>query len=304
MGELLDPLQYAILPVFAFPALGFYLGRRRLFSVAHAEGANQYVIEIAVPCITFYLLARANLTDIDWPVVGTYIAINCSLFAYTYLFTQAVFGMDRKEAILLGVVSALPNHVFFSLPIGENAFGAEAMLPMGAMIAADALILFSGAVMLLEINSGREGARAALGGILRNRILQGTAAGLAFSLAGLEFHAGFERFLILAAASGAPPALFALGVVLANANLTQGWGPARMATVISLVVAPVLGWVLLGDIVPASDETVIVALLALGGPSASTGFIIGLKYGINVEATAKATIMTTALSVFTIALIL
>lgn len=303
MGGLLDPLQYAILPVFAFTAIGFVLGRRGLFSADHARGANQYVIGVAAPCITFYLTARAEFADIDWRVIAAYVGTNLLLFGYGYWIARSGFGLGRAEAFLLGMAGSFPNHVFFSLPIVEQLYGAEAALPLGVMIAVDILVIFGGSIVVLEAATGRRGFAAALGGVARNRLLLAIAAGFAFNASGLEFHAGAERFLALAAASGAPPALFALGVIMAAGDLRRIGGPAWAATLIRVGVHPFLGWILLGEIVPASDELIPVALMAFGAPCGALAFSLGLRYGIEVQSVAKAIILSTVLSVFTFALI-
>lgn len=303
MEALLDPLQYAILPVFAFPALGFYLGLKRVFSVDAARGANQYVMEISVPAIVFTMLARAELGDIDWPVIGVYIGSELVLYAWGYAMARSWFKRGRRESILLAIACAFPNHVFFTLPIAEDLYGHDVALRMGTMIAADILVLFAGSIMLLELISGQNGPVRAVAGLAKNRMLLAMAAGLVFNLSGLELHDGVTRFLALAAASGAPPSLFALGVILANGDLARGWAPARVATFVRIIVAPLIGWILLGDVVPADPEMIKIALLAYGAPCAATGFMLGLHYQIPVHSTAKAIIMSTALSVFTIALI-
>ena len=70
MEALLAPLQYAILPVFGFAILGFVLGRVGEFSRQAAEGANQFMVGIAVPALQFRLISGVNFDAVEWDMIA------------------------------------------------------------------------------------------------------------------------------------------------------------------------------------------------------------------------------------------
>lgn len=303
MPALLDALQFAILPIFAFPAIGFVMGLRGAFGKAAAQGTNAYVVALAVPCLLFYMLAQVDLQAIDWPVLATYLAANVSLYVVGYVVAHHGFGLRRREALLLGMTAAFPNHVFFALPIAERLYGTEASLPITTMIVFDVVILFAGTVLLLEAVAGRDGPAKAVWSILTNRLLVAIAAGVAFNLTGLGLHPGVERFLELAAASAAPASLFALGVILSGGDLSRIGGPAWTATILKVGVHPLIAIAAFGAGVPVSAEWAPISLIVFAAPCGAMAFVLGLKYDAPVDNVAKAIILSTVLSVFTIALL-
>ncbi|MFV0475814.1 MAG: AEC family transporter [Pikeienuella sp.] len=303
MQALLDPLQYAILPVFAFPALGFLLGARGLFTRAAAEGTNDFVIGVAVPLMLFRLMAVADLGRIDWPVVLAYEGSLIALYALGYLICRRVFRLARMESLLVAMTGAFPNHVFFILPIVETLFGAEATLPVVTMIVFDTLILFAGTIMLLEAMTGGAGPLATLRSIAMNRVILGMFGGFAVNLSGLGLHEGLDRFLSLASGATAPASLFALGVILSGADLRRIGGPAWSATVIKIFVHPLIALALLGPVVPVSPAWAEAAPLVFAAPSGAMAFVLGLRYRAPVDNIAKVVILSTILSVFTVALL-
>lgn len=301
MNALFDALQYAILPIFAFPAIGFAMGVRGAFGKAAAQGTNAYVVSLAVPCLLFYMLARSDLQSIDWPVLTTYLAANVALYVAGYLIAHYGFGLRRREALLLGMTGAFPNHVFFALPIAERLYGVDAALPITTMIVFDVVILFAGTILLLEAVAGRASPVEAVRNIASNRLLIAIAAGVAFNLTGLELHQGFERFLGLAAASAAPASLFALGVILSDGDLKRIGGPAWAATILKVAVHPLIAIVAFGYGVPVSEAWAPISLIVFAAPCGAMAFVLGLKYDAPVDNVAKAIILSTVLSVFTIA---
>ncbi|MEM7547792.1 MAG: AEC family transporter [Pseudomonadota bacterium] len=303
MQALLDPLQFAILPVFAFTLIGFILGRRGAFSRAAAEGTNAYVVGIAVPCILFMFLGSSDLSSVDWPVLIVYEMSLLILYGFGYLFCRFVFRLAPIEALLVGMTGAFPNHVFFVMPIAVSLYGPDAGEPIATMIAVDTLIMFAGTVMVLEAMTGGAGPLRTLGSIARNRLIIAIFGGLAFNLSGFEFHDGVAHFLGLAAASAAPASLFALGVILSGSDLSRIGGPAWTATVIKVGVHPLIAMVLLGTAVPVSAAWEGVAQMVFAAPCGAMAFVLGLRYGVPVENVAKAIILSTIFSVFAIALI-
>ncbi|QIE55256.1 AEC family transporter [Pikeienuella piscinae] len=303
MEALLGPLQYAILPVFAFPALGFVLGLRGAFSRTAAEGTNTFVVSVAVPCLLFRLIALADLSKIDWPVLVAYEGSLIALYALGYLICRHVFRLAPLEALLIGMTGAFPNHVFFILPIVETLYGQGATLPVATTVVFDTMIIFAGTIMILEAMTGGAGPLATLGSILKNPLIVAIFGGFAVNWAGIGLHDGLERFLALAGAAAAPGSLFALGVILSGADLRRVGGPAWSATILKTFVHPLCALALFGTVVPVSPEWEDPARLVFAAPCGAMAFILGLRYGVPVDSVAKAVILSTVLSVFTVALL-
>ncbi|MEL7465156.1 MAG: AEC family transporter [Pseudomonadota bacterium] len=301
MEALLDPLQYAILPIFAVPAIGFVMGLRGTFSAEAARGTNQFVIAVALPALMFALMSRTRFDEVDWPVLIAYIGSNLTLYAVGYVFFRFGFGLRRREAVLLGFTGALPNHVFFILPIIESLYGAEAARAVVLMIPFDVVIMFAGTSLIMEALAGDRTPAQTLGAIIRNPLLIAIAAGGAVAGFSIDLHDGLERFLTFTGAAAAPASLFALGVMLSQSDLSRIGGPAWTATVIKVFVHPLIAIILFAETVPVSPAWEAASILVFAAPSGAMAFVLAVKYDVPVDSIAKAIILSTALSVFTIA---
>lgn len=303
MNALLDPLQFAILPIFAVPAIGFIMGLRGTFSREAAQGTNQYVVAIALPALMFALVSRTRFGEVDWPVLITYIGSNLTLYAIGYVFFRYGFKLRRREAVLLGFTGALPNHVFFILPIIESLYGPEAARPVVLMIPFDVVIMFAGTSLIMEALAGDRTPAQTLGSIARNPLLIAIAGGGAVAAFGIELHEGLERFLTFTGASAAPASLFALGVILSQGNLRRIGGPAWCATVMKVFVHPLIAIILFAGTVPVTPLWEPASVLVFAAPSGAMAFVLAVKYDVPVDSIAKAIILSTVLSVFTIAVL-
>ena len=301
MQALLDPLQFAILPIFAVPAIGFFMGWRGTFGRVAAQGTNQYVVAVALPALMFSMMSRAQFGDIDWPVLLTYIGSNLVLYAVGYVFCRYGFALRRREAVLVAFTGALPNHVFFILPIIESLYGPEAAKPVTLMIPFDVVIMFAGTTLIMEALAGDQGPVKTLGSIIRNPLLIAIAAGGAVAGAGIDLHDGLERFLTFTGASAAPASLFALGVILSQGDLRRIGGPAWCATIMKIFVHPLIAIILFAGTIPVTQAWEPASILVFAAPCGAMAFVLGVKYDVPVDSVAKAIILSTALSVFTIA---
>ena len=81
MEALLGPLQYSILPVFAFAFLGFALGRMGEFTRDAAEGANAFTVAIVVPALQFRLISGVDFAAVEWDMIGAYLAVEILIYS-------------------------------------------------------------------------------------------------------------------------------------------------------------------------------------------------------------------------------
>lgn len=301
MEALLGPLQYAILPVFAFPALGFIAGLRKQFSRVAAEGINSYVAGLALPALLFHLLATADLSAIDWPVILAYQGSQAMLYVIGWVLCRYVFRLGPVEALILGMCAAFPNHVYFILPIAEELYGHGAREVVATMVAFDTMTMLCVTLLLLEMMTGRGGMKATLGSIAQNRLILSIVLGIAFNLSGLSLHQGFDRFLALAGASAAPASLFGLGVIFSGADLKTVGGATWSVTILKTLIHPLIALILFSTVITASPAWAGPAPLVFAAPCASTGFVLGLRYKAPVDSVAKAVILSTVMSIFVIA---
>jgi len=302
LEALLGPLQYAILPVFGFAILGFILGRVGEFSRQAAEGANQFMVGIAVPALQFRLISGVDFSAVEWDMIAAYLAVEFSIYGFGYLVMRHGFRVGPRESVLLAMTAAFPNHVYVVLPIAERLYGPESIDPVASVIVFDIVLMFGGTIMIMEAIKGEQGPLAVLKDIATNRLIVVIALGFAWNFSGLELHEGFAFFLDMATASATPVALFSLGVILSGHSLQTIGGPIWAVIGLKNLLMPLIAVIMLGTFLTPSPAWEAPALLMYGSPSGVLAFVLGLKYGVKVESIAKAVILSTALSILTAAI--
>lgn len=302
MTAILNALQTAILPVFAALLLGYALGWRGILNRADATAINKFVILAALPALLFGLVARAPLDAFNVKVVLVYLLSESIIYGLGFLLAYRVFKRPVLEALLIGMACCFSNHVFFVFPIAQAVIGPEAALPVAAVMAVDAVVLYGATILLLDVVSAGSGSLVKIGKqIGSNPLILSLAAGLVVNLSGLPLHAGLVRYVDFIGAATAPTALFALGVMLSAVSLKRVEGAAATAIGLKLLVHPLLfaGLALMAGV---SDPVWYGAvLLVAAGPCGAMPFVLALRYGIDPTLIMKAILISTAASVVTLA---
>jgi len=305
MNLILAALQTAILPVFAALALGLALGWRGVLTRADATAINKFVILAALPALLFGLVARAPLADFDVTIVLVYLLSEVLMYGLGFLITWRLFRRPVLEALLIGMACCFANHVFFVFPIAEAAIGPEAALPVAAVMAVDAVVLYGATILLLDVVSAGTGSLVRIGRqIGSNPLILSLAAGALVNLSGLSLHEGLIRYVDFVGAATAPAALFALGVMLSAVPLKRIEGAVATAAVLKVLVHPLVYFALAafaGGSDPVWQASV---LLVAAGPCGAMPFVLALRYGIEPTVIMKAILLSTVASVVTLAFLL
>ena len=127
-----------VLPVFAVLAIGYAVGKARIFDAGMAAAINRFVILIAVPLLVFRLLARAPFQDFEWRVLMAFLLSELVAYAAGFLVARKLFKRETREAVLLGLASCFANHLLFVLAIATLLFGERASIPIVAIASVDA----------------------------------------------------------------------------------------------------------------------------------------------------------------------
>ena len=162
-------------------------------------------------------------------------------------------------------------------------------------------MLYTGTVLVMEARRrGGVHLRQLPAMLVGNPALPALVAGVAVNLGGLALPDGAFTFLRFAGQAAAPVSLFALGVVL-SALASPAIGPlVALVAVAKLVAHPVALFLAFGAAGVGPDWSAPL-LVAAAGPSGAMPFVIALQYGVATETIAKAVLVSTVLSLFTLA---
>lgn len=299
LSSLADP----ILPIFAILGLGFLLFKIGIFDVGSAQAINKFVFYVATPALIFFIVSNAPVTDIDILALGIYFIAQLIVYVGTFLLTHLRFGVEQREAILLGMTAVLVNHVFFVLPIAERLYGATAAQPIAGIVLVDVVIVFCGTVLTMDLIQTRQRSPVLILCMLaKNPFLIAVFLGIAAWYVDPVLPSGIYTYAEFAGAAAAPASLFSLGVILASSSLRPIGKTTWWVVAVKILIHPLLVFAFSQLFVTASGWDHLVLLVA-AGPCGAMPFVIALQYSVRTQIIAKAILISTVLSLISLSLL-
>jgi len=299
LGTLADP----ILPIFAILALGMLGGRYGGFDGEFARNLNRFVFYIGQPALIFFLLSQAQFDTYDLSALGLYFLSELVVYALGTFIAWRIFRRELREALLLGMTCAFVNHLYYVLPIAQLIYGAEAATPITGAIVVDVSLLFCGTIFLMDmLDQGRPSPGKTLTLVRKSPALLALGAGILGNLAGPLLPSGLLTFASFVGLAAAPVVLFALGVVMAGTDLRSIGALVWIVVAIKVLFHPAIafGFFSGADITPGWSE---ILLLLAAGPCGAMPFVIALQYGVRTEAMTKSILISTFLTLISLAVL-
>ncbi len=298
-----------VVPLFGLILAGYISGRLKLLDDGAIKGLNVFVFTFAVPALLVRSLAGGGSPQAgDFDIVYAYFGGALLIFALGALIGRFVFRTTLAEQALMGMTAAFGNVVMMGIPLAYVAFGTDAILPITLVASFHSPLMLPLTMVLVELDRGHGDGLARVAGqaalaVFTNPIVLSIIVGACGAIAAGPCP---DRSMVSCSLPGAaaPCALFALGATLAQFKL--GGNRAEIATllVIKLTLMPALVWAIATYVFRLPDLHVGVATILAALPSGANLFILARRYDIFVARSASAVLMSTAVSVVTIALLL
>ena len=277
MPSLLSIFTSAILPIVVIAGAGVVLGRTRDVDPGALNTVTVYVL---APALAFHSLATTTLGG------STLVQVVVAVVVYHLLMIGLAEGVGRllgeSETLLsaLVLVSAFPNSGNFGIPVSEFAFGATGRSTAVLFMTVQGVVVYSVGVYI----ASRGGGDAGLSGVRRVfelPLAYAVVAALVLRWTGLVPPAESSVMSTLGILGNAaiPVMLLILGIQLARTDYGSTLGSVGTATVLKMVVAPVVG-VGVAALVGFGDSTVArVFVLESAMPAAVTPLILVAEFG-------------------------
>lgn len=312
-----------VLPVFGLMLAGYGLGRTPLISEDGARGITNFVLYAAIPALLFRTMSRLDdLPDADLTIYAAYYLPAFLVMATGVLIGLKVYRLSLQQSALMGMGGSFSNTVLLGLAIVYFTFGEKGLLPMTLIVAIHPIIFIAIPTVLIEIDRGRAQGdgdsgsgdgrvqtawrifRTTLWSLLRNPPVVGMAAGALYGLTGWGFHPIVGRFLELLSNAAAPAALFALGASLVGFRIAGALAHTLTMTAFKLMVMPAAVFVSCHYVFGMDPLWVAVATINAGMPAGVNVFMLASLYNTYVQRAAAAVLLTTLLSMVTVAVII
>lgn len=290
-------------PFFLLVAAGLALARLRLLDARMTQGLSAYVYWVGFPALLIHSLSRLGRPSHDL-ILGlvAYAGVGLLLMAAT-VAAGRLLGWSKGERAGAGMASGIGNSAFLALPVTAAVLGAEAARLVAGVVAVDFAVLATAGVGLLGWAAGRSVWRSTVQAF-RNPIVAAALAGVALALLDIALPEPLDRAVGMAAASGSPVGLVALGAALGlretEGEAAPAGAPVIVAALVKLTAFPLLVWLAVG-LTPAPPLFRAGATLLAAAPTAVNVFIQTRAYGVWPRGAARIVALTTAASAITLA---
>jgi malonate transporter and related proteins len=290
-------------PFFLLVGAGLVLARLRLLDGRMTQGLSAYVYWVGFPALLIHSLSRLGRPSHDL-VLGlvAYAGVGLLLMAAT-VAAGRLLGWSKAERAGAGMASGIGNSAFLALPVTAAVLGAEAARLVAGVVAVDFAVLATAGVGLLGWAAGRSVWRSTVQAF-RNPIVAAALAGVALALLDIALPEPLDRAVGMAAASGSPVGLVALGAALGlretEGEAAPAGAPVIVAALVKLTAFPLLVWLAVG-LTPAPPLFRAGATLLAAAPTAVNVFIQTRAYGVWPRGAARIVALTTAASAITLA---
>lgn len=300
--EILQVLMDPILPVFTIMAFGFIMGRTGKASVDDARLLNRFAMSILLPVFIFGIIANTPISSFNFVPVAVYAGVQAIIFTVGFLLAYRVFKRSAGEALLLGFCGIFGNNALYILPMSLLLYGPENVLPVTAIVTLDAIVAFGCSMLALQVISlGKARVSTVVLSIAKLPMIQAIILALALNLVGIAVPAPVNTFVNFSGAGAAPVALFALGVVLSQTQFRPDTTVVTF-TLIKLLLFPAAIWFGL-DLFASDDAGKGLFLLGSAAPAGAMSFSLAMLYNIRTDAIAQIIIITSVLTLLTLAML-
>ena len=298
------------LPIFGVILAGLLAGRWRILGGEATAALNAFVSYFALPVLFFGTLARTPVRAVlDPDLMLGFSLVVLATFALGMLSTWLAVRGSLARMSLQGIAASWGNVGYMGVPLCLAAFGEPGLPPaMLAVIVTSIIAMVFGVMLIeLEVAAGHGPVLTFLNAawnVARNPLPVSIAAGIAWSGLSLPLPTPVEKWIDLLGAAASPCALFAIGLFLSDKSVRHGLAEAGLATLIKLLLQPLLAAVVLPFFIDLKTVPGQVALLMASLPTAANAFVLAKQFDIQVEQNTASVLLSTAFSVVTVSALL
>lgn len=295
------------LPIYLLILVGFASVRSGYLDGAMIAGLGQFTLKVALIALIFRAVALPRDAALSLPFMAAYAAASILTMVLGYALVRVILRPSAPEGWILAMGMGNSNSGFLGFPIAALVFGPEAGTVFAMTMTIENVLTLPFAVLA----AGMAGQRRRIGPLLAqagrqiiaNPLLIGVALALAVRVSGLRLGAPVESAIVTLAGAAGPLALFVIGGTMARLSISGHWRRTTAITLGKLVLHPALVALAL-ILVPGVPSALIpVGILFAAVPILTIYPLLATPFGLGAV-TSSALVVSTALSVFSVSLVL
>jgi malonate transporter len=287
-----------VLPVFGLIGIGYAARLFGLVGDRAGEGVSDFVFALAVPCLIFRTLVRADVPDVQpWGYWIAYFAAVAIVWAMASFAARRFFGLAGTAAVVVGFAAGQANTVMMGIPLILSAYGEEGAVPLFLLVAIHLPVIMVAATVMIE------GRNAPLLGIARRLLVHPVILSMILGLLGRlvsdRIPGPLWQIIEMMGSAAVPCSLVAMGIALRRYGMEAGWKLPALVTVLKLAVQPLIVLVLARYVFTMPRAWSGVAVLFAACPTGVNAYLFAERYREGVAITSSAIALSTALALGT-----
>lgn len=277
-------LLYAIVPIIAVMLLGFFAGKRNVFSGDDAKKFNKVVLDYALPAALFVSIVQSTremlVRDIKLTVIATVGIMACFMAVYF------VFRMFKKntgaDAAISALISGSPTIGFLGFAVLEPIFGTNPRVALVVAIVGIVVNAIGIPVGLTLMNASlekqgksngkKESAWKPVLNALKQPVAWAPILAVIWVVVGIPWPAWASPSFDLLAKANASMAVFSAGITLSAIKFSFNW-QVVLGSIMKMIMMPAVV-LILGLIFKMDAENLKMLVVACSLPPAFSGIII------------------------------
>jgi malonate transporter len=295
-------------PLFLLVLLGYALSRWFGWPRAASDALTRFVFAVAIPAFLFRLMSDfSRLPSVDARLLIAYFGGALLVFLLGRVIAAKCFRLDGVSQSVFAMGGIFSNNVLLGVPLAKIMLGEASLPSISLILVFNSLLLWTLVTVSVEWARHRElslhGFATTARSVVTNPVVAGILVGTAFGFTGLRLPAFIDETIRLVGEAAIPMSLIALGMGLAEYGIATGWRQSVAITLLKLLAAPLVVYLIARALALPPLETQAVTVMA-SLPVGANVYLMAREFSAMEGPVASSLVLTTALAALTTPLLL
>ncbi len=297
----------ATVPIFFVMILGYMLNKKCWITENFIADSDKIIFKIALPVSLFLDISSVNVKEqLNVKFVAFCFLSTLGFILVIWLFSE-IFIKDKSIIGSFVQGSFRGSAAILGIALAQNIYGNSGLVPLMIIASVPLFNIFSVIVLTrsdIDDNVDTMGnIKKAFKGIVTNPIIVAIAIGLVFAILNIKLPTMINKSLDTVGRLGTPLALITMGASFKIDKVMKKVAPVVVATVIKLVVLPLV-FIPLAVTLGFRSEELIAILIMLGAPATPTGYVMAKNMNNDYVLSSGIIVLTTMFSSVSITIII
>lgn len=295
----------SITPIFILIFCGWLCTRVKLFNKEQSSALNNYAYYIAMPVLVFQTLSKMDIKSI-WRSNFVLVNILAALVVIILVYILGkIFKISRQTLGVFIVGCFLGNVAFIGIPFHSLLLGKDGVAYSSINAALITFLASTIGIYLIErglILKKETSFRKKINNLIKiifKPMVFSVILAVIFSFLKIDLPSVVTKVLDIISSSTTAVSLFAVGIFIYGNSLKERFNLTLALTIGSLVVMPLVAWIVTWFF-PLNKTEMITTVLQAAMPLATMNFILAHQYKIEEKLIANAILLSTILSAITL----